>query len=72
MFFVIPSVDNVLPASLQSHLAPYLPFGLEETIYGNGHDLAHPLAPWTAFGVLCAYAVILTGFAAWRLRRADA
>ena len=30
------------------------------------------LAPWTGFGVLCGYAAILIGFAAWRLRRADA
>ena len=34
--------------------------------------LAHPLAPWTGFGLLCAYAVVMIGFAAWRLRRADA
>jgi hypothetical protein len=72
VFFVIPSISNVLPSSWSSHFAQYLPFGLEEAVYGNGHDLAHQLAPWTAFGVLCAYAVILTGFAAWRMRRADA
>jgi ABC-type transport system involved in multi-copper enzyme maturation permease subunit len=30
------------------------------------------LSPWTGFAVMCAYAAILLGFAAWRLRRADA
>jgi hypothetical protein len=25
----------------------------------------------TGFGVLCAYAAVMIGFAAWRLRRAD-
>jgi hypothetical protein len=30
------------------------------------------LAPWTGFGVLCGYAIVLVGFAAWRLRRVDA
>ncbi len=36
------------------------------------YGVAHPLAPWTGFAVMCAYAVILIGFAAWRLRRVDA
>jgi hypothetical protein len=30
------------------------------------------LGPWTGFGVLCGYAAILVGIAAWRLRRVDA
>ena len=41
-------------------------------LYGGASGLAHPLAPWTGFGLLCAYAAVLIGFAAWRLRRADA
>jgi ABC-2 type transport system permease protein len=36
------------------------------------HSLAHPLSPWTGFTVMCAYALALTGFAAWRLPHADA
>ncbi len=32
----------------------------------------HQLGPWTGFAVLCEYAVVLTGLAAWRLRRRDA
>jgi hypothetical protein len=32
----------------------------------------HQLGPWTGFAVLCGYAVVLTGLAAWRLRRRDA
>ncbi len=71
-FFVLPSLSSVLPSSWQAHFAQYLPFKLDEAVYLNGQDVAHPLAPWVAFGVLCGYAVILTGLAAWRLRRADA
>jgi ABC-2 type transport system permease protein len=72
-YFVISWAVNTLPSSWQAHFAQYLPFGLETAVYDKGSDfLAHPLAPWAALGVLCAYAVILTGFAAWRLRRADA
>jgi ABC-2 type transport system permease protein len=33
---------------------------------------AHALSPWTGSAVLCGYAVVLTGLAAWRLRRRDA
>lgn len=36
------------------------------------YGLAHPLSPWTGFAVMCAYALVLIGFAAWRLLRADA
>ena len=71
VFFVLSSLSSVLPTSWQAHFAQYLPFKLDQAVYLNGQDLAHPLGPWVAFGVLCGYAVILTGFAAWRLRRAD-
>lgn len=71
-FFVLSSLDSVLPSSWQASVKQYLPFGLDEAIYGNGSDLAHPLAPWTAFGVLCGYAAVLIVLAAWRMRRADA
>ena len=30
------------------------------------------LSPWTGFALLCAYAVVLVGAAAWRLLRFDA
>jgi hypothetical protein len=36
------------------------------------YGVTNPLSPWTGFGVMCAYALVLTGFAAWRLRRVDA
>ena len=35
-------------------------------------DPATSLAPWTGFGVFCAYAAVLLGFAAARMRRGDA
>ena len=39
---------------------------------GGNSVLAHSLSPWTGFAVLCGYAAVLIGFAAWRLRRVDA
>jgi ABC-type transport system involved in multi-copper enzyme maturation permease subunit len=71
-FFVIPPLTDLLPASWSSHFVQYLPSNAGEVLYGGARGLAHPLAPWTGFGVLCIYAVVLIGFAAWRLRRADA
>jgi ABC-2 type transport system permease protein len=71
-FFVIPPLTDLLPSSWSSHFAQYLPSNAGEVLFGGGQGLTHPLAPWTGFAVLCAYAVVLIGFAAWRLRRADA
>jgi ABC-2 type transport system permease protein len=72
VFFVIPPLTGLLPSSWSSHFVQYLPSNAGEVLFGGGMDLAHPLAPWTGFGLLCAYAVVLIGIAAWRLRRADA
>jgi hypothetical protein len=72
VFFVIPPLTNLLPSSWTSHFVQYLPSNAGEVLFGGGQGLAHPLAPWTGFGLLCAYAAVMIGLAAWRLRRADA
>jgi ABC-type transport system involved in multi-copper enzyme maturation permease subunit len=72
VFFVLPPVAGLLPSSWSSHFVQYLPSNAGEALYGGTNGLTHPLAAWTGFGVLCAYAAVLIGFAAWRLRRADA
>ncbi len=72
VFFVIPPLTDLLPSSWSSHFVQYLPSNAGEVLFGGARGLAHPLAPWTGFGLLCAYAAVMIGFAAWRLRRADA
>jgi ABC-2 type transport system permease protein len=72
VFFVIPPLTDLLPSSWTSHFVQYLPSNAGEVLFGGGRGLAHPLAPWTGFGLLCAYAAVMIGVAAWRLRRADA
>jgi len=72
VFFVIPPLTDLLPSSWTSHFVQYLPSNAGEVLFGGGRGLAHPLAPWTGFGLLCAYAAVMIGLAAWRLRRADA
>jgi ABC-type transport system involved in multi-copper enzyme maturation permease subunit len=72
LFFVIPALASLLPASISGHLDPYLPSSAGEVLWGGTHGMPNALSPWTGFALLCGYAVVLTGAAAWRLRRADA
>jgi ABC-2 type transport system permease protein len=72
VFFVIPPLTELLPASVQNHLAPYLPSNAGEVLWGGTHEVTNALSPWTGFALLCGYAVVLIAAAAWRLRRADA
>jgi ABC-2 type transport system permease protein len=72
VFFVIPPLTDLLPSSWSSHFAQYLPSNAGEVLFGGARGLTHPLSPWTGFAVLCGYAVVLIGLAAWRLRRVDA
>lgn len=50
----------------------YLPSNAGAVMLDGTFGVAHPLTPWAGFGVMCGYAIVLIGFAAWRLRRADA
>jgi len=72
VFFVIPLLATLLPASISSHLNPYLPSNAGDVIWGGAATVPNPLPPWTGFAFLCGYAAILTGAGAWRLRRSDA
>jgi len=72
VFFVIPPLTNLLPTSLTDHFVQYLPSNAGAVLLDGTFGIAHPLTPWTGFAVMCGYAVVLIGFAAWRLRRVDA
>jgi ABC-2 type transport system permease protein len=72
VFFVIPSLTALLPASVSDHLSKYLPSNAGEVLWGETLGVKNVLSPWTGFAVLCGYAVVLIAGATWRLRRADA
>jgi ABC-2 type transport system permease protein len=72
VFFVIPPLTMLLPASWSDHFVQYLPSNAGAMLIDGTYGVAHPLSPWTGFAVMCAYAAVLTAAAAWRLRRADA
>jgi ABC-2 type transport system permease protein len=71
-FLVVPLVAAYLPQSIKG-FAPWLPSNAGGDIWGAGKLFGgHQLGPWTGFAVLCGYAIVLTGLAAWRLRTRDA
>jgi hypothetical protein len=75
VFFLLPPLTSLLPSSWSSHIAPYLPSNAGGAIWGfgsGGGDGANSLGPWTGFGLLCLYAVVVIAAGAWRLHRSDA
>src|SRR6516165_2306135 len=72
VFFVIPLLAGLLPASISGHLAQYLPSNAGGALWGGAAYVPNALSPWTGFALLCGYAVIAIGAGAWRLRRSDA
>jgi hypothetical protein len=72
VFFVLPLLAVLLPASISDHLAQYLPSNAGSVIWGGAALVPNALSPWTGFALLCGYAVVLVGAGAWRLRRSDA
>jgi hypothetical protein len=69
--FGLQFVLALMPATIQDHLYRYLPgpAGLAVTAVRPDPDA---LAPWTGFGVFCAYAAAVLALAALRLRHRDA
>lgn len=70
LFFVIPPIMDLLPASWSDHIAPYLPSNAGDAFWGHP-DGTH-LSPFTGFVVLCLWAAVAVACAAVRLIRSDA
>ncbi|MDP9117227.1 MAG: ABC transporter permease [Actinomycetota bacterium] len=71
VFFVVPPLAGLLPSSIRDHITQYLPSNAGAALFGGGHGVTNALSPWVGFSVLCGYAAVLIGAAAWRLRRVD-
>jgi phosphotransferase system IIB component len=69
VMFVLPPLMNVLPTSWNSAASPYLPLQAGEALISLTRG--NQLAPWTGFGVLCAYAAASLAIAAVLLVRRD-
>jgi len=72
LLFAIPIVVGFLPGGLSDEIGKYLPGAAGLAVTAVHPDPATSLGPWTGFGVFCAYAAVLLGFAAVRMRRGDA
>jgi hypothetical protein len=72
LLFAIPILVAFLPGSLSGEIGKYLPGTAGQAVTLAHPDPATSLAPWTGFGVACAYAAVLLGLAAVRMRRGDA
>ena len=69
LMFVLPPLMNVLPSSWNAAASPYVPLQAGEAIMRL--QRGNQLAPWTGFGVLCAYAAVSIAVAAFLLVRRD-
>jgi hypothetical protein len=70
ILFVIPPLLNVLPASWDDAVSPYLPSNAGQAIMQFGSP-SHTLGPWTGLGLFAAYTAGLIAAAALLLRRRD-
>src|SRR5205807_4197117 len=57
IFFVIPPLMNVLPASWNHAVSPYLPSEAGRSIFSLTHD-AHSLAPGPGLALFCGYSAL--------------
>ena len=71
LLFAVPLVAGFLPGSWADDVSRYLPAQAGQAVTTVHPDPTTSLAPWTGFGVFCAYAAILLGLAALRVRRGD-
>ena len=69
LMFVLPPLMNVLPSSWNHAASPYLPLQAGEALLAL--QRGDQLAPWTGFGILCAYAGAAIAIAAVLLQRRD-
>ena len=72
LLFVLPGITALLPSNIGDAISPYLPLNAGFAVATSTFDNSHHLAPWTGFGVFCAYAVIAVVAAAIALVRRDA
>jgi ABC-2 type transport system permease protein len=71
LLLVLPVLIRAFPTSWQHHVSPYLPSNAGSTLF-DLHPDSIGLAPWTGFGVFCAWAAASIVAAAILLRRRDA
>jgi ABC-2 type transport system permease protein len=72
LLFVPGLLINLLPGSWQPSINPYLPLNAGEVIYIASRFDPHTLAPWTGFGLLCAYTAAALAVGIYLINHRDA
>ncbi|HKA95159.1 MAG TPA: ABC transporter permease [Streptosporangiaceae bacterium] len=72
LLFALQLVAGFLPGSWANDVGKYVPSTAGQAVTTAHPDPTSSLPPWTGFGVFCAYAAVLLGLAALRMRRGDA
>ena len=73
VFFVIPPLTTAAARIVDGPLRAVPAVQRSAAVLTGGTSgVAHPWRPGPGSRVMCGYAVVLIGFAAWRLRRVDA
>jgi ABC-2 type transport system permease protein len=71
VMMLIPGLMQLLPASWQDNIGPYLPSNAGQSMYALTHD-STSLSPTAGLVVFVGWTVLALGGAAYRLKRADA
>lgn len=72
LLFVVPAILAFTPDSVQYSVGPYLPMTIAENSLSVVKPVAHAMAPWTGFVLLCGYAALVLAVGGWLLARRDA
>jgi ABC-2 type transport system permease protein len=72
LVLVLSPLSLLLPGRLGQRVSAYLPGNAGQAIMSSGQGSDALLSPWQGFGVLCLWAALLLGAAAWLLERRDA
>lgn len=71
LLFVLPGLVQALPSSWSNPITEWWPTQAGSQVFAL-RSAAHTLSPWSGFGVLIAFVVVVFGFAQWILVRRDA
>jgi ABC-2 type transport system permease protein len=70
--FVLPLVGAFLPDSIQYSVGRYLPMAIAENSLSVVKPVAHAMAPWTGFVLVCGYVAVVLAAGGWLLAKRDA
>jgi ABC-2 type transport system permease protein len=71
LIMFVPLLSELLGTWVKNHIAPYLPSNAGADVMSL-HTQSPDLSPWRGFAVMCVWAIVALGLAAFALKRRDA